>query len=82
MRDPAERLLDILEAIAAIERHLDGDKAAFEQDERPLQPSVVDVGLIRAKRFLGVIVNLDEVVSRPFRKAELSHAGRRPADAR
>ena len=33
MRDPAERLLDILEAIAAIERHLDGDKAAFEQDE-------------------------------------------------
>ena len=33
MRDPAERLRDILEAITAIERHLDCDKAAFEQDE-------------------------------------------------
>ena len=33
MRNPAERLRDILEAIAAIERHKDGDKAAFEHDE-------------------------------------------------
>lgn len=33
MRDPAERLRDILEAIAAIERHLDMDRAAFERDE-------------------------------------------------
>lgn len=33
MRDPKERLRDILEAIAAIERHLDGDKSQFEQDE-------------------------------------------------
>ena len=33
MRNPAERLRDILEAIAAIERHLDGDKTAFEHDE-------------------------------------------------
>ncbi len=33
MRDPNERLRDMLEAIAAIERHLDRDKAAFEQDE-------------------------------------------------
>jgi len=33
VRHPAERLRDILEAIAAIERHLDGDKAGFEQDE-------------------------------------------------
>ena len=33
MRDPKERLRDILEAIAAIERHLDRGKAAFEQDE-------------------------------------------------
>ncbi len=33
MRDPRERLRDILEAIAAIERHLHRGKAAFEQDE-------------------------------------------------
>jgi uncharacterized protein with HEPN domain len=33
VRDPAERLRDILEAIAAVERHLDGDQAAFEHDE-------------------------------------------------
>jgi uncharacterized protein with HEPN domain len=33
VKDPAERLHDILEAIAAIERHLDGDKTAFEHDE-------------------------------------------------
>jgi uncharacterized protein with HEPN domain len=33
MRDPRERLRDILEAIAAIERHLPREKAAFEQDE-------------------------------------------------
>ncbi len=33
MRDPKERLRDILEAIAAIERHLPGDKGAFEHDE-------------------------------------------------
>jgi uncharacterized protein with HEPN domain len=33
VRNPAERLHDILEAIAAIERHLDGDKNAFEHDE-------------------------------------------------
>jgi uncharacterized protein with HEPN domain len=33
VRDPKERLRDILEAIAAIERHLDGDKAVFEADE-------------------------------------------------
>ena len=33
MRDPAERLQDILEAIAAIDRYLDRGKAAFQQDE-------------------------------------------------
>ena len=33
MRNPAERLRDILDAIAAIERHQDGDKTAFEADE-------------------------------------------------
>jgi len=33
VRHPAERLRDILEAIAALERHRDGDKAAFEHDE-------------------------------------------------
>lgn len=33
MRDPTERLRDILEAIAAIERHSDCEKRAFERDE-------------------------------------------------
>lgn len=33
MREPRERLLDILEAISSIERYLDRGKAAFEQDE-------------------------------------------------
>jgi uncharacterized protein with HEPN domain len=33
VRDPAERLSDILEAIAAIERHVNYDRASFEQDE-------------------------------------------------
>ncbi len=33
MRDPRERLRDMLEAIAAIERHLGADRAAFEDDE-------------------------------------------------
>ncbi|MDQ7859298.1 MAG: DUF86 domain-containing protein [Armatimonadota bacterium] len=33
MRDPRERLRDMLEAIAAIERHLYRGKVAFEQDE-------------------------------------------------
>ncbi|HZY64736.1 MAG TPA: DUF86 domain-containing protein [Rubrobacteraceae bacterium] len=33
MRDPKERLLDILSAIAAIERYRDRDRADFERDE-------------------------------------------------
>lgn len=33
MRDPKERLLDILDAIAAIERHRGRDKTTFERDE-------------------------------------------------
>lgn len=33
MRNPRERLRDMLQAIAAIERHLHHGKAAFEQDE-------------------------------------------------
>jgi uncharacterized protein with HEPN domain len=33
MRDPKERLQDILDAIAAIERYRDRGKTAFEQDE-------------------------------------------------
>jgi len=33
MRDPAERLRDILEAIAAIERYAHGDKESFDKDE-------------------------------------------------
>lgn len=33
MRDPAERVRDVLEAITAIERHIDCSKEAFERDE-------------------------------------------------
>ncbi|CEK19864.1 hypothetical protein CWRG_02643 [Chthonomonas calidirosea] len=33
MRDPKERLQDILQAIAAIERYHDRSRPAFEQDE-------------------------------------------------
>lgn len=33
MRDPKERLRDILESIAAIERYLGRGRTAFEQDE-------------------------------------------------
>ena len=33
MRDPKERLQDMLEAIAAIERYSDRDRSTFEQDE-------------------------------------------------
>jgi uncharacterized protein with HEPN domain len=33
MRDPTERLRDILDAIAAIDRYRDREKAAFEEDE-------------------------------------------------
>jgi len=33
MRDPKERLRDMLQAIDAIERYRDRDRAAFEQDE-------------------------------------------------
>ncbi|MDW8318270.1 MAG: DUF86 domain-containing protein [Anaerolineae bacterium] len=33
MRDPKERLRDMLDAIAAIERYLHRGKGAFEQDE-------------------------------------------------
>jgi uncharacterized protein with HEPN domain len=33
MRDPAERLRDILEAIAAIARHAQCDKESFERNE-------------------------------------------------
>jgi len=33
VRDPKERLRDILDAIAAIERYLDRDRVTFERDE-------------------------------------------------
>lgn len=33
MRDPKERVLDVLDAIAAIERYPGRNKAAFERDE-------------------------------------------------
>jgi hypothetical protein len=55
---------------------------AGDQVERPLQARVVGVGLIGSEGFLGVIVNLDKVTFRPFRKVELSQGGPRPFDAR
>jgi len=33
MRDPRERLLDMLDAIAAIDRYRDRDRSAFDSDE-------------------------------------------------
>jgi uncharacterized protein with HEPN domain len=33
MRDPKERLRDVLEAVSAIERYADREKTALEQDE-------------------------------------------------
>lgn len=33
MRDPKERLRDILEATAAIDRYRERDRSAFDQDE-------------------------------------------------
>ena len=47
MRDPKERLLDILDAIAAIERHRGRDKAAFERDE------LLQVGSLRHLQIIG-----------------------------
>lgn len=47
MRDPAERLRDILEAIAAIERHRPEDKAHFEQNE------LVQVWCVRYLQIIG-----------------------------
>jgi hypothetical protein len=43
-----------------------------DQVERPFQPRVVGVGLIRSERFVGVIVNLEKVAFRSFRKGALS----------
>jgi uncharacterized protein with HEPN domain len=47
MRDPKERLRDILEAIAAIDRYRDRDRSAFEQDE------MLQVCFLRHLRIIG-----------------------------
>lgn len=47
MRDPTERLRDILEAIAALERHAPGDQAAFVRDE------LVQVWCLRHLQIIG-----------------------------
>ncbi len=47
MRDPRERLRDILQAIAVIERYGDRDRAAFEQDE------MLQVWFLRHLQILG-----------------------------
>jgi uncharacterized protein with HEPN domain len=50
MRDPRERLRDILDAIAAIERYRDRGKAAFEHDE------LVHVWFLRHLQIIGEAV--------------------------
>ena len=55
---------------------------AGKRVECALQPGVIGLGLISTESFLGVIVNLDKVAFRPFRKAELTHAGPRRVAAR
>lgn len=47
MRDPTERLRDILVAIAAIERYVPRDQASFEQDE------LVQVWCLRHLQIIG-----------------------------
>lgn len=47
MRDPAERLRDMLDAIAAIERYGDRDRASFERDE------LLQVWFLRNLQILG-----------------------------
>lgn len=50
MRDPAERLRDMLDAIAAIERYRDRDRASFERDE------LLQVWFLRNLQILGEAV--------------------------
>ena len=45
------------------------------------QARMTGVGVVGPERLLGVIVNLDKVAFRPFRKTEVSHDERRPAPA-
>lgn len=47
MRDPAERLRDMLDAIAAIERHRARDRASFDEDE------LLQVWFLRHLQILG-----------------------------
>ena len=47
MRDPAERLRDMLDAIAAIERYRGRDRASFERDE------LLQVWFLRNLQILG-----------------------------
>ncbi len=47
MRDPRERLRDILQAIAAVERYRDRERAAFERDE------MLQVWFLRHLQILG-----------------------------
>ncbi len=47
MRDPTERLRDMLDAIAAIERYRDRDRASFDRDE------LLQVWFLRHLQILG-----------------------------
>jgi len=44
LRDPLERLRDILEAAAAIQRHVPSNREAFEVAECPSVPGAVSQG--------------------------------------
>jgi len=57
MRDPKERLRDILEAITAIDRYRDRGRSAFEQDE------LLQVWFLRHLQIIGEAVGADKEAS-------------------
>ena len=73
MRNPTERLRDILEAIAAIERHLDGDKISFEHDELRQTWFLRHLQIIgEAARALPTEVRIASPTGRPMGRAALA----------
>ena len=75
MRDPKERLREILEAIAAIERHLGGDKAAFERDEDYRRLNAL---ILRNTSVINFLDGCAATVPIPSTGAPVGADGRRP----
>jgi uncharacterized protein with HEPN domain len=67
VRDPTERLRDMLDAIAAIERYRDRDRASFDGDE------LLQVWFLRHLQILG------EAASGRIRTEDMLFAQQRPA---